>query len=189
MKRAARTGLGAPLLLALTLAVGGALHLGQAIGTALAMVPASSAEESVPEPSACPQPPAAVAKALLAREEQVKLEEDSLRDRQAAVALANAALDVRLEELARAEESLRTTIALVDGAAEDDLTRLTQVYEAMKPADAAALFESMAPEFAAGFLARMQPDAAAAIMSGLPPQAAYAISVVVAGRNARAPTE
>ncbi|QYZ69804.1 MotE family protein [Neotabrizicola shimadae] len=189
MRKSTGIGLGAPLLLALTLAVGGALHLGQAIGAALAMVPASPADEGAPTATNCPQPPAALAKALLAREEQVKLQEDALRDREAAISLANAALDVRLEELSQAEESLRATVALVDSAAEDDLARLTRVYEAMKPADAAALFGSMAPEFAAGFLARMQPDAAAAIMSGLPPQAAYAISVVVAGRNARAPTE
>lgn len=183
-----RAGRGAPLLLALALAVGGALHLGQAIGTALAMVPAKDAA-APHEVAACPQPPAALAKALLAREEQVKLEEDALRDKQAAIALSNAALDRRLQELTTAEAALRATIAQVDGAAEDDISRLTRIYEAMKPADAAALFESMAPDFAAGFLARMQPDAAAAVMSGLTPQAAYAISAVVAGRNARAPTE
>ena len=187
MSRLRRNGRGAPILLALALAGGGALHLGQAIGAALAMVPAN--EPSPQAPVACPQPPAALAKALLAREEQVKLEEDALRDRQAVLALANAALDRRLQELAESQASLRATIAQVDSAAEDDISRLTRVYEAMKPADAAALFESMAPDFAAGFLARMQPDAAAAIMSGLSPQAAYAVSVVVAGRNATAPTE
>lgn len=188
MSKLRRAGRGAPLLLALALATGGALHLGQAIGAALAMVPARDADAATSE-AACPQPPAALARALLAREEQVKLEEDVLRDRQAAIALANAALDRRLQDLAAAEDSLRATVAMVDGAAEDDLARLTRVYEAMKPADAAALFESMTPDFAAGFLARMQPDAAAAVMSGLSPQAAYAISVVVAGRNALAPTD
>lgn len=187
MSRLRRAGRGAPLMLALALALGGALHLGQAIGAAVAMVPARGTSSQ--DPVACPQPPAAVARALLAREEQVKLEEDALRDRQAAIALSNAALDKRLQELATSEASLRATIAQVDGAAEDDISRLTRVYEAMKPSDAAALFETMAPDFAAGFLARMQPDAAAAIMSGLSPQAAYAISVVVAGRNALAPTD
>jgi flagellar motility protein MotE (MotC chaperone) len=47
----------------------------------------------------------------------------------------------------------------------------------------------MTPEFAAGFMARMRPDAAAAIMAGLEPATAYSISVVIAGRNARVPTE
>ena len=80
-------------------------------------------------------------------------------------------------------------LAVAEKAAEGDLSRLTSVYEAMKPKDAAALFEAMEPEFAAGFLGRMRPDAAAGIMTGLSPETAYMISVVLAGRNARAPTE
>jgi flagellar motility protein MotE (MotC chaperone) len=59
----------------------------------------------------------------------------------------------------------------------------------MKPADAAALFQAMAPEFAAGFLGRMQPASAAAVISGMPTDQAYSISVLIAGRNALAPTE
>jgi flagellar motility protein MotE (MotC chaperone) len=35
----------------------------------------------------------------------------------------------------------------------------------------------------------MRPDAAAGIMAGLQPQTAYTISVVLAGRNAKVPTE
>ena len=50
-------------------------------------------------------------------------------------------------------------------------------------------FEEMTPEFAAGFMARMRPDTAAAVMAGLEPATAYSISVVIAGRNARVPTE
>jgi flagellar motility protein MotE (MotC chaperone) len=58
----------------------------------------------------------------------------------------------------------------------------------MKPKDAAAIFESMDVTFAAGFLARMNRDAAARLMAGLSAEKAYSISVVMAGRNARAPT-
>ena len=84
------------------------------------------------------------------------------------------------------EDELKATLALADGAAEADIERLTAVYQAMKPKDAAALFETMAPEFAAGFLGRMPPEAAAAILSGMSPEAAYGVSVIVAGRNAGA---
>jgi flagellar motility protein MotE (MotC chaperone) len=45
----------------------------------------------------------------------------------------------------------------------------------------------MSPEFAAGFLGRMQPEAAAAVLSGMSAEAAYAVSILIAGRNARAP--
>lgn len=185
--RRRRIGRGALVILALTLASSGALRLGEGIGTALALVPEGPAAEAAP--LACPAPPAALARALLEREEQVAVQEDALRDRIAALALAEAAITRRLAELAEAEAGLRATIALADGAAEGDLARLTAVYESMKPADAAALFETMAPAFAAGFLGRMRPDAAAEIMSGLSPDAAYAVSVLLAGRNAGAPTD
>ena len=88
-----------------------------------------------------------------------------------------------------AEAKLASTLALADNAAENDLARMTSVYENMKPKEAAALFEEMSPDFAAGFLGRMRPDAAAAIMAGLSAPTAYTVSVVLAGRNASAPTE
>ena len=102
-------------------------------------------------------------------------------------ALADAAITRRMEEMKAVEEELKATLALADGAAEEDLARLTAVYQAMKPKDAAKLFETMSPEFAAGFLGRMPPESAAAILSGMSSEAAYGVSVIVAGRNAEVP--
>lgn len=185
-------GRGALTLLALVLASSGALRLGHGVGAAMALqsdVPADPQSGAQGAPLSCPAPPAALAQALRDRDAAVTARESALRDRLAALALAETALNNRLAELEAAEQSLRDTLAIADGAAEEDLLRLTTVYEAMKPAEAAALFQTMAPEFAAGFLGRMRPDAAAAIIAGLPPEAAYTISVLIAGRNARAPTE
>lgn len=126
-----------------------------------------------------------------------------LRDREGALDEREAALATRLQALAvaedqiagnmaalkQAEDSLSATMALASTAAEDDLARLTAVYENMKPKEAAPVFAAMDPKFAAGFLGRMRADAAAAIMAGLTPEDAYAISVLLAGRNAEAPTE
>ena len=95
----------------------------------------------------------------------------------------------QLEALVKAEKKLAATIATSETAAESDLARLTSVYENMKPKQASVLFEEMNPEFAAGFVGRMRPDVAAQIMAGLSPQTAYTISVILAGRNARAPVE
>jgi flagellar motility protein MotE (MotC chaperone) len=105
----------------------------------------------------------------------------------AALDLAEAAITARLADLATAEADLKATLSLADGAAENDLARLTAVYESMKPADAAALFTAMAPEFAAGFLGRMRPETAAAVLSGMAPETAYSISALIAGRNALVP--
>ena len=137
----------------------------------------------------CDAPPRALAEALRQREERVTTREAALEERLAALALADQAVSARLQQLEAAEQSLSATLARADGAAEGDLTRLTAVYESMKPKDAAALFAAMAPEFAAGFLGRMRPEAAAAVLSGMPSDTAYAVSVLLAGRNARVPTE
>jgi len=105
----------------------------------------------------------------------------------AALSLADQAINKRMAELQVAEDSLKKTLSIADGAAEKDLARLTAVYEAMRPADAANLFQTMAPEFAAGFLGRMRPETAAAVLAGMKADKAYTISVLIAGRNATAP--
>ena len=114
---------------------------------------------------------------------------ESKREVQTDTAIAETEIDRKMAALEEAEANLRATLALANGAAEEDLARLTDVYANMKPKQAAALFEEMDPNFAAGFLGRMRPDAAAAILAGLTPRAAYTISVVLAGRNADVPKE
>lgn len=186
--RPPRLSIGPLTILALLLAGSGALRFGEAVGTAMALQ-AEKPEHAQSAPLDCPVPPARLLEALRAREAQISAREAALNDRQAALAMSDQAITARIAELTAMEASLKETLALADGAAERDLTNLTAVYEAMKPADAAALFETMAPEFAAGFLGRMRPDAAAAILSGMKSEAAYSISVLVAGRNATVPKQ
>ncbi|HEY9039545.1 MAG TPA: hypothetical protein VIN05_11475 [Roseovarius sp.] len=131
----------------------------------------------------------AMLKGFQRREARLKEQEEVLLDRQQALKLADRQIDSKLARLEAAEQKLRRTIVMADTAAESDVGRLIKVYETMKSKQAAALFEEMSPDFAAGFLARMRPEAAAGIMAGLSPQAAHTISVVLAGRNAGAPTE
>jgi len=123
------------------------------------------------------------------REAKLDQREAELEDRMKALEIADQAINKKLQDLQQAEEKLLATLALADGAAEQDVTKLTSVYEQMKPKEAAALFEEMDPSFAAGFLARMRPEAAAGVMAGLSPEAAYTISVVLAGRNGEVPKE
>lgn len=189
MKWARKITPSALVVLALFFASSGAVRLGTELGAAFAAI-SDAPTAGLPEaPASCAAPPAALAQALNLRQEQVAAQENLLAQKAAALDLANAAIDKRLSELAAAEESLKKTIALADGAAEQDLGTLTTVYEAMKPADAIKLFAAMAPEFAAGFLGRMQPASAAAILAGMPPEQAYSISVLIAGRNALAPKQ
>jgi flagellar motility protein MotE (MotC chaperone) len=185
MKR--RAGRGALVILALFLASSGALRIGVDVGAAMAN--STEAAVETPKPQSCPEPPAALAKALQTRESEVRAQEVAVEDRLAALALAEEAISKRMAELTAAEDDLKKTLQIADGAAEADLTRLTAVYEAMKPADAAQVFAAMAPDFAAGFLGRMRAESAAAVMAGMTPEQAYSISVLIAGRNALAPTK
>lgn len=114
--------------------------------------------------------------------------EAQLDERAAELTALEATLNERLATLQETETRLESLLALSDTAAESDLARLTQVYETMNAAEAAALFAQMDPSFAAGFLARMQPEAAAGILAELEPPVAYAMSVLLATRNASAPT-
>lgn len=127
-------------------------------------------------------------RALQEREARVQQMETEIERRAKALDVAQTEVERRLEALQQAEEQLQSTLARASTAAEDDLVRLTSVYENMKPAEAAELFATMEPAFAAGFLARMRPDIAAEVLSGLEPQTAYSISAILAGRNANAPT-
>lgn len=169
----------------------GVIRVGLGLTEARAVTPPLQNEKvELPQPpQSCPAPPAALIEALNQREARVAVREAALEDRLAALALADEVLTRRIKDLEAAEAKLSATLTKADGAAEGDLTRLTTVYEAMKPKEAAALFETMAPEFAAGFLGRMRPEAAAAVMSGMTPEAAYTVSVLLAGRNALVPRE
>lgn len=127
--------------------------------------------------------------ALQKREADLVEKEDQMRQRLQALQTVDDEVSEKIIELERAEQQLRATLTIAETAAEDDIVRLTLVYENMKPKQAAALFEEMDPNFAAGFLGRMRPDAAAAIMAGLSAEAANLYSVILAGRNAKAPKE
>ena len=128
--------------------------------------------------------------------EQIARRSDVLDERETAAAMREQDIEVARQEIgaslgrmAEAEARLAARMERSANAADEDLTRLVEVYEGMKPKDAAVLFEAMDPAFAAGFMSRMASDAASALFSHLSPDKAYALSVIMAGRNANAATE
>lgn len=132
---------------------------------------------------------AALLQAMQQREARLAEKEAQMANRMQALRLAEKEASERVAAMTAAEESLKSTIALADVAAENDIARLVAVYENMKPKEAAALFSQMTPDFAAGFLGLMNPVVAAQILSLVSPESAYSISVVLAGRNAGVPTQ
>ena len=146
---------------------------------------------SLPAAPECGPPPDLALALELISTRQAELESRGalLEERAATLRLAEAEIARNLAALQEAEQQLAALVTVAEDGAETDLARLTAVYETMKPKDAAAVFAAMDPDFAAGFLGRMRPAAAAAVMAGLPPDRAYSISLILAARNALAPTE
>jgi flagellar motility protein MotE (MotC chaperone) len=189
-----RRGRGSVALIALLLFGSSGLRVGLSAQSAMAKTSESSSKEqsassetiSAKELST-DEEVSTLLSTLLQREKTVKEMELKLDLRAKSLDVAQQEVERRITALEAMENKLRSTLAKADSAAENDIARLTTVYENMKSPDAAALFEAMEPAFAAGFLGRMRPDAAAGIMAGLSPQAAYTISVLLAGRNAKVP--
>jgi len=193
-KRRRQSGKGALVIVAAMLVGSALIRLGDGAGQAFALTPDKTEPTQVatsPLPEDCE--PSADLKEMSAaferREDRIARQEAEIRDRLQALKIADREIEQKLADLTAAEGRLRETIALAESASDNDLDRLTKVYESMKPKQAAALFEQMNPNFAAGFLGRMRPEAAAMIMAGLSPEAAHSFSVVLAGRNANVPRE
>jgi flagellar motility protein MotE (MotC chaperone) len=188
-----KNGRGAVLLIASLLFGSAALRVGMGAGQAVATEnPLSTAVETEePKQVVGTEPDLSqygrMLEAFQQRESALIEKEQKLEVRLKALSVADREITRRMQAMEDAEIQLREMLAIASTAAEDDLTRLTAVYENMKPKDAAALFEEMEPAFAAGFLGRMKPAAAAGVMAGLTPQTAYTVSVILAGRNAGVP--
>ena len=191
-----KAGRGSVLLIATLLMSSAVLRLASGVALAEDSAPSTPAEAAMTEQQiSTPDQPVPLDRtgknrlleALQMREARLQARERKLEMRAKALSIADEEITKRMAELEEAENALRQTLSLADGAAENDLARLTTVYESMKPKETAALFQTMEPGFAAGFLGRMRPDVAAAVMTGLPPEVAYSISVIMAGRNAKVP--
>jgi flagellar motility protein MotE (MotC chaperone) len=197
-KHAARARPRARILptMAAMICVAGALRLASGLGEAVAL-DAAAAAPAPPTPSTETLTPAArpvssaetaeIVLSLTRREQALQAREDALDDRARSLAEAERRITEQIAALRAAEEALAATMARADRAAEDDIARLVQVYENMKPEEAARVFAEMEVQFAAGFLGRLRPEIAAPILAGLEPRQAYALSAMLAGRNALVP--
>ncbi|NIY79325.1 MAG: hypothetical protein HWE33_05460 [Rhodobacteraceae bacterium] len=196
VKRRLRSGRGALWVIAMIFVASAAIRLASGTGAAIAremseLSHTETAENQGQSSELCQtdEESAALIAALLKRERDVEEKELMVAQKMKSIELARAEVLENIAALEDAEARLQATMTRSQTAAEDDLAKLTAVYESMKPKEAAALFEAMSPDFAAGFLGRMRSDAAGAIMAGLTPETAYTISVILAGRNAKAPSE
>lgn len=157
--------------------------IAQEIGELTSGAPETS--EAAPSDDA----PDALLTAIRDREAQLEAEERRIADRAQTLNVAETKLAEQLAAFEAARAKLEETLAQADSAAENDIARMTTVYENMKPAEAARIIERMEVRFAAGLMARMRPEIAAQVLAGMEADAAYAVTLTIASRNAAVPTE
>lgn len=183
--REARPTLGGVALIVLCFLGSGALRLIEAGSAVADELAAASVGDTAPETTDADTLLAAIRE----REARLRAEEARLADRAQTLSVAETKLAEQLAAFETAQRQLADTLALADEAAERDIARMTTVYENMKSADAARIFGRMDVNFAAGLLARMRPELAAAVLTDMDADAAYAVTLTIASRNARVPTE
>jgi flagellar motility protein MotE (MotC chaperone) len=96
-------------------------------------------------------------------------------------------IEARASEQVQALQAERkapeATLTRVDQEAEAEIARLVEIYENMKPKEAARIFEAMPAEVAAGFVRRMAERKSALVMGNLNAEHAYAITLALANSH------
>lgn len=122
---------------------------------------------------------------------------DTLRQRGIAVDRALADLDRRKQELAVAEQRIKTRLDALKSAkaalgdakgaqaagTAQGIEHLIAVYDAMKPVDAATIISALPPDFAAEILARVQPENSARIIASIEPGQAAVLTARMGSRR------
>ena len=105
--------------------------------------------------------------------------------REQTLATLEVKLSAQMTQIEAANTALEERIAVMKNLANDDISHLVKMYQAMKPKQAAEIFNSMDPAFAAGFLREMSGERAGFIMANMDSRKSYAISVIMASKNAK----
>ena len=127
---------------------------------------------------------------LLRQQEELQRQRERLGQLQEEVELRYKALRLVQAELAASlqqrnpdEEGERERSAEDLAARQQEIARLSRIFEKMKPAAAARVVEEMDSELAVAVLGRINGRQAAKILANVPPQLAARLSTQMAGRN------
>lgn len=159
----------------------------------------STAQHAAPTPAAKPEvptpapavtnidvsaDPTTLLDAIRQRSAQLDAREAAIADRERLLDVVDKRLKDRMTELKTLRDDLDKRLSVAQNAVSSDVTRLSKMFESMKPARAGEIFNAMDPNLAAGFLTQMSPETAALILANMQTEKAYAVSVIIAGRNA-----
>ncbi len=127
----------------------------------------------------------AVLETITADMTRLNLRKQEIAKRETALTAVEAKLETQMTAIEAANAVLDTNIKSMTSIANEDIKHLVDMYQTMKPKQAAEIFNSMDPAFAAGFLRQMESGNAGLIMANMDPRKSYSISVIISGRNAK----
>ncbi|EHH68211.1 MotE family protein [Gluconobacter morbifer] len=136
----------------------------------------------MPPPGVSPADPA-LRTQLAEREKELDHRSAQLDDRQRLVDAAEAELQRRMTALDASRSALEESEHHSDVLLNQDADRLVRIYEAMKPADAAAIFNVLDLRVGVALLNRMNARKASAIMEAMSPQRAILVTQLLANAH------
>lgn len=122
----------------------------------------------------------AVLGSLAARREEIDQKAKEFAQREQLLAAAEKRVEERIKELKAIEARINSQIAATDAANEERLKGVVQMYETMKPKEAARIFERLDMGVLIDVAKRMSPRKMAAVLAVMDPVAAQDLTVELA---------
>jgi flagellar motility protein MotE (MotC chaperone) len=123
---------------------------------------------------------------LAKRREALDARERTISDREALIAAADAKLAARIGQLGDLKKQIEDLLVKADKTGDEDIARLTKVYENMKPKDAAPVMARLSDDVRLPIAAAMKDKSLAAILSAMPEEKAQEITEKLALRMSKA---
>lgn len=124
-----------------------------------------------------------VLQSLQDRRETLDARESEMETRESLMQAAEARLATRVGELKALKSDVEDLLGQLDAVEEAELKRIVNLYQQMKPKDAARIFASLDADVRLNVAARMKESALASIMSEMPVSDAAALTLRLAKRH------
>ncbi len=135
------------------------------------------------DPATATETELALLQDLSARRTALDQRERALTERGALLAVAEQRLDQKMAELAALRSRIEAMLGQLDEQREEQVLSLVRIYEAMRPADAAAIFNGLDMDVMIGVLQRMREQKAAPILAAMDPVRARTVTAELAQRR------
>ncbi|MGP1396873.1 MAG: MotE family protein [Inquilinaceae bacterium] len=120
---------------------------------------------------------------LAERREELEARERALAQREALLTVAESRMQDKVGELQTVRTQIEDMLMALDEQSEAQLMSLVQIYEAMRPSDAAVIFNGLEMDVLISVLERMREQKSAPILAGMNPDQARQVTTELASRR------